>query len=200
MATTQRARVTADQFLALPELVEVPAELIDGEVIELTPSPGWGHQWTVKSLIFALESWRRVAPRRGAAAVAPLDIVLDVQNVVQPDVAWWAEARVPPPRTSPVTTPPDLAIEIFSPSTRARDEGVKRDLYARAGVAELWLVDPDARTVRRLARSAPGSNAFDVEAVVPAGATLMTPLLPGFALDPCDLFDDRPPAEGPVRP
>lgn len=192
--------MTADQFLALPELVEVPAELIDGEVIELTPSPEWGHQWSVKRVLGALDNWTQGAPGRGAVAVAPLDILLDAHNVVQPDVAWWAEARVPPPRTSPVTTPPDLAIEIFSPSTRARDEGVKRELYAAAGVAELWLVDPDARSVRRLARSAPGSNVFDVEAVVSAGATLTTPLLPGFTLVSGALFDERSTAEGPVRP
>ena len=42
---------------------------------------------------------------------------------------------------------PDLVIEILSPSTTGRDRSLKRALYARYGVSEYWLVNPDARTV-----------------------------------------------------
>ncbi len=44
--------------------------------------------------------------------------------------------------------PPDLAVEILSPSTRRRDEGIKRKLYQRMGVGEYWVLDPDAETVK----------------------------------------------------
>ena len=46
-----------------------------------------------------------------------------------------------------VDAPPDLIAEILSPGTRQRDLSVKRDLYARFGVREYWVVDPMARTV-----------------------------------------------------
>ena len=42
---------------------------------------------------------------------------------------------------------PDLAVEILSPSTRRRDETLKRQLYDRVGVVEYWLIDPDADLV-----------------------------------------------------
>ena len=42
---------------------------------------------------------------------------------------------------------PDLAIEVLSPGTAARDKGVKRDLYARFGVREYWIVDPTTESV-----------------------------------------------------
>ena len=47
-----------------------------------------------------------------------------------------------------VQGPPELVVEIGSPSTRRRDETVKRTLYEGAGVSEYWVVDPDLDVVR----------------------------------------------------
>jgi Uma2 family endonuclease len=46
--------------------------------------------------------------------------------------------------------PPDLVVEVLSPSTRRTDRGEKLQEYARAGIAEYWLVDPDAQTIEVL--------------------------------------------------
>ena len=46
-----------------------------------------------------------------------------------------------------LTAAPDLVVEILSPSTRQRDETLKRERYARAGVREYWIVDPESRRV-----------------------------------------------------
>ena len=43
--------------------------------------------------------------------------------------------------------PPDLAVEVLSPSTEARDRGRKTEVFARFGVAEYWIVDPVANTL-----------------------------------------------------
>ena len=50
-----------------------------------------------------------------------------------------------------VDAPPDLVVEILSPATRQRDLTTKREIYARFGVREYWIVDLDARTVTILA-------------------------------------------------
>jgi Uma2 family endonuclease len=42
---------------------------------------------------------------------------------------------------------PDLVVEILSPTTASRDTGLKRLVCERQGVAEYWIVDPDARAV-----------------------------------------------------
>ncbi len=80
---------------------------------------------------------------------------------------------------------PDLVIAILSPSTAERDRTLKRDLYARHGVREYWLVDAAARTVAvmRLA-----DERFEVVARYGEGQTLTSPTLPGFRVDLDDIF------------
>jgi Uma2 family endonuclease len=77
---------------------------------------------------------------------------------------------------------PDLVVEVLSPSTRANDLGVKRDLYMRSSVHELWLVDPDARTVTRARPEATPDE------LLPGGTTLRSELLEGFSLDVARFF------------
>ena len=81
----------------------------------------------------------------GLALAAPADLVLDDNSCVQPDRFYYRKERRPEigPR---FTLPPDLVIEILSPSHHARDRVTKADLYAKHGVAEYWIVDPDERT------------------------------------------------------
>jgi Uma2 family endonuclease len=46
-----------------------------------------------------------------------------------------------------VEGPPDLVVEVLSPSTEPRDRGVKLERYRRFGVAEYWIVDPEGCTI-----------------------------------------------------
>ena len=73
---------------------------------------------------------------------------------------------------------PELVIEIGSPSTRQRDETVKRRLYERSGVSEYWVVDPEIDVVRVYRR---GTDGFErpVELRAEASDVLTTPLLTG---------------------
>ena len=76
---------------------------------------------------------------------------------------------------------PDLVIEVGSPSTRRRDETIKRRLYERAGVAEYWIVDPDLEVVRIYQRQGDG-YARARELTREAGDVLASPLFPGLEL------------------
>src|SRR2546423_6800220 len=76
---------------------------------------------------------------------APLDIVLTDYDVVHPDLLLFTRQRQDLIDLRKVTRhPPDLAIEILSPSTASNDRGRKLKLLARHGIQEYWLVDPDA--------------------------------------------------------
>ena len=70
------------------------------------------------------------------------------EDILVPDLAGWRRERMPDyPETAYFTLAPDWVCEVLSPSTRAMDQGRKREIYAREGVAYLWFVDPDARTL-----------------------------------------------------
>lgn len=89
-------------------------------------------------------------------------------DVRVPDLAGWRKERwATPPRKGPLTIIPDWICEVLSASTEAEDRAVKLPLYARAGVAHVWVISPEARTLE-LYRLAPagwllvGTHAGDV--------------------------------------
>ena len=75
-------------------------------------------------------------------------------------------------------------VEILSPGTRRRDLDIKQALYARFGVQEYWIVDPDAETVRVLALAGD-----QYEPVAPGeGGAIASRVLPGLTLALNDVF------------
>jgi Uma2 family endonuclease len=72
---------------------------------------------------------------------------------------------------------------VLSPSTRANDEGIKRELYMDSGVRELWLVDPDAHTITRVSPDA-------ADEVLSDGESLRSDLFAGFTLQVATVFRD----------
>ena len=77
------------------------------------------------------------------------------------DSTTWASAPTP-----------SLIIEVFSPSTRRRDQHQKRDLYLDAGVGEYWMVDPERRAVIVIERGQANRVVTDEISWHPAGASV----------------------------
>ena len=74
------------------------------------------------------------------------------EDIVVPDLAGWRRENMPEfPVAAYCSQAPDWACEVLSQSTRALDTGPKQAIYAREGVAHLWFVDPDARTLAAFA-------------------------------------------------
>jgi Uma2 family endonuclease len=113
-------------------------ELIDGSLI-VTPAPSVAHQ------IAAFRVAKLLDGIPGTLALpAPVDWLINDSNVVEPDVVL-AEREAFTERA--LEGPPLLVVEVLSPSTRRIDLGTKRQLYADAGAARYWLVDPLAPSV-----------------------------------------------------
>ncbi len=120
-------------------------ELYDGE-LRVVPSPFPMHQLVVRRLLETLLAFSRTSG--GQVFDAPFDIVLTDYDVVEPDLIYFGTAAMARMRPwEHVRFPPDLAVEVLSPSTRRIDRGRKSDLLARHGVPEYWLVDPEVRTL-----------------------------------------------------
>jgi Uma2 family endonuclease len=108
---------------------------------------------------------------------------MDEHNVFGPDISYLREERVPTEDVHHIDGPPDLAVEVRSPSTWRYNVGKKMRSYERLGLPELWLVDSPAATVLVDRRSHPKVPDFDVELELTRGQALSSPLLPGFGLD-----------------
>jgi Uma2 family endonuclease len=76
---------------------------------------------------------------------------------------------------------PTLVVEVLSPSTDARDRGVKQALYARYGVPYYWIVEPEPRTIHGLGL---GAGSYEVIAGLDATRSAALPPLAGLTLDP----------------
>lgn len=143
--------------------------------------PTFGHQEIVVRILAALRAWVAAGAQRGAAGLGG-NWQLAPGNLYIPDVWWSGEGRVPAPAAASSEVPPDLVVEVRSAGSWRFDIGAKRNVYERAGVAELWLVDTPARSVLVYRRALPESPEFDVALEVGAGEVLATPLLDGFEL------------------
>jgi Uma2 family endonuclease len=139
-----------DPRVTFAELQEWPDdgrryELYDGEVI-VVPSPFPRHQRVAHHIGAILDDYERRAG--GLVFCVPIDIVFSEHNVVQPDVVYFREERRHVIDMMAVTrAAPDLAVEVLSRSTEARDRGRKMQLLARFSVPEYWIVDPVKKTL-----------------------------------------------------
>ena len=176
-----KLRLTYEDYASLPD--DERYELIDGELIPM-PSPKWLHQ-LLQAKIFLPLANLVYGESLGHVVTAPMDILFTPFDVVQPDLIFISNARTHIITEDNIRGAPDLAIEIISPSTERRDRIVKRNLYARHGVGEYWLVDPYAKTVTVLLL---GADGYDAYAVFGEGDILTSPGLPGFALNLSELF------------
>jgi Uma2 family endonuclease len=132
---------------ALPE--HVKGEIIDG-VLYTSPRPRAPHA----DLELALGSNLRDPFGRGRGGPGGWWILpepgIEVPGSPEfsPDLAGWRKERLPElPSDRSITVVPDWICEILSPSTRTYDQRVKRPFYARIGVAFLWFIDVEARTL-----------------------------------------------------
>jgi Uma2 family endonuclease len=180
-----RRKLTYEDYSLLPEDGR-RHEILDGEH-RVTPAPFLRHQRIsirLSSRLFAFAELHGL----GEVLTAPTDVVLSPHDIVQPDILFVSRERAAILREENVRGAPDLVVEILSPGTRGRDQGIKLERYDRLGVREYWTLDPDRRLamiyprfdgrLRRLAEVSPDT-----------AGTLTTPLLPGLEIPLSDILE-----------
>jgi len=157
-------------------------ELVGGEAVARSPSPGFRHQAVTVAITAALAAFLK--GQRCRVLAAPLDVKLSDVDVVQPDVLVVCDPR----RIweTHIEGPPDLVIEVASPSTTVYDRTLKRELYARYGVREYWLVTPYPHLVEVLLLD---GDSYRVHKAYRRQDTLTSPTLAGLALPLSGVFD-----------
>jgi Uma2 family endonuclease len=180
-------KLTYEDFVLFPDDGR-RHEIIDGEHF-VTPSPARRHQRVLRNLTLVLVPFVREA-RLGEVLFAPFDVVFTRHDVVEPDLLYISAERSGVLTEANVQGAPDLVVEVLSPSSRRQDEVLKRDLYERGGVAEYWLVDPDAETVKVFRLGEVGRFGRPLLLSLRDGDSLSTPLLPRLEISLAAVFAD----------
>ena len=142
----QTKRWTYEEYYQLDD--DRRYEIIDGALRE-APAPETWHQSWVGELHIILQ--KHVKRRKlGKVFLAPVDVVLDPENTVQPDIVFVSTAHLGLIQKRAIFGVPDLLVELVSPSSVRRDRYDKKALYARFGVKEFWIGDPANRSLEIL--------------------------------------------------
>lgn len=145
--------LSLDEWFALPE--DTPGELVDGHLVE-EEVPDYVHELLVALLVRLLGNW--VFPQGGLVAGSEAKFAVGAGRGRKPDVTVYLPNRRRPPARGLIRIPPDIAVEIVSPTPRdgRRDRVEKLTDYAAFGVAWYWLLDPQLRSLEILELDAQG--------------------------------------------
>jgi len=180
MATLAKI-TTAEQLLKSPHVG--PCELIGGEVVMMTPA-GFEHSRIALTLGSVLRDY---AAARGLGTVVGADAGFQIAHapdtVRSPDVAFVRAARLgPSPLRGFFQGPPDLAVEVVSPTDRASELTAKVHHWLDAGCLAVWVVDPQTRTV------AVWRSPHEIAILHESDTLTAEDLLPGFVLPVAAIF------------
>ena len=142
MSARSTVRYTYSDYLATPEDPSRRYEVVDGE-LHVTAAPRFRHQQMVRQLLLLLDAAAR-EHELGEVVPGPVTVRLRDDLVLEPDIVFIRKERMGiVDADGRIQGPPDLVVEVLSPSNRAYDRDVKRKRYLDGGVPEVWIVDPD---------------------------------------------------------
>lgn len=141
------------EWYDLPE--DEPGELVDGQLVE-EEVPSYAHEFLLAFLIRLFADW--ILPRGGVLAGSEAKLAIGPRRGRKPDLTLYLPGSPMPPRQGLVHVPPDIAVEVVSPTPRdgRRDRVEKFDDYAAFGIRYYWIVDPQLRSLEIFERGQDG--------------------------------------------
>lgn len=124
---------------------EVWEELINGEVVAMSPRPAFNHNRVSSRIYWAFENYLK--GKRCTAIADGTDLYLTEKDRFVPDMMVVCDRDKI--QEDGVHGAPDLVAEVLSPSTAKNDRMHKKTVYGACGVREYWIVDPKNRTIEQ---------------------------------------------------
>ena len=118
-------------------------EMIDGKIVMMSPRPATNHNRIIRNLSILFGTYLK--GKRCEAFGDGVDVHLDKKNTLIPDAMIICNRNII--KSDGIYGAPDLVVEVLSPSTAARDKGVKKDLYEKFGVKEYWIISQSDKSV-----------------------------------------------------
>lgn len=176
--------LTFDAYLALPEIRQ-RYEVIDGELIYMSPAPTPDHQILLRNLFRRLDQFVSEHDL-GEVLFAPLDVLIrrEPLKTRQPDMLFVSKSRIDIIGRQLIEGGPDVAVEILSPANTRSELEEKLGDYWRIQVQECWLVSPEGMTIEVLRG---GDQGYERVGLFGIGDPIRSEVLPTFRLRVEDL-------------
>ena len=181
VAEKQPKRWTYEEYYRLDD--DQRYEIIDGNLL-MAPAPDTWHQAWISELHLILHHHVK-KEKLGKVFLSPVDVVLDSENTVQPDLVFVATAQAGIIQRRAIFGTPNLVVEIVSPSSVRRDRYDRKDLYARFGVQEYWLGDPANQSLEILTLK---DGRYELLCEAARRGNLHSLTLPGLEFDLADIL------------
>jgi Uma2 family endonuclease len=178
MATQPHTLITAEQFYQLPQEEGREFELLDGEVIEMPSATGYHNM-----IVSRLTGFVFPALRGRGEAIYETDFSDGRRTTLRPDLAILFREKLAATdlHKLPITVPPDIVVEVISPSESGMRIERRKDAYLRFGVKEVWIVYPENQ--HTYLHSDAGVTRLR------SGDALASPLLPGWSVEVDQIFE-----------
>ena len=178
--TTQTHLMTADELIRLPDDSHCH-ELIKGELLTMTP-PGYPHGTVTMNLSLLLGNYVKTNNLGRAAGEMGYKLESDPDTVLAPDISFIARDRMGTVSEGYRSGPPDLAVEVLSPSDRKAQVEGKTSLWLELGAKSVWNVDPRKRTVEVIRADGHRKLFHETD-------ELIDDTVPGFRVKVSEIFD-----------
>ncbi len=168
-------------------------ELIKGKIFKMSPAPGSTHQRISQKLNVSL--YNHLLNKSCEVFTAPFDVRLVKKNqitdtaivtVVQPDICVICDPEKIDERGC--LGAPDIVVEILSPGNNKKELQNKYEVYEEAGVSEYWIIHPAEKTFLKYELI---NGQYQASRLLTIGDEITTSILPGFALNIDELFQDQ---------
>ena len=140
----EKSQYTYQDYAQLPE--GSAYQLINGKLI-MAPTPSLYHQQISKRLGFLIYEHAEVKNQLGEVNYSPIDVYFEETETYQPDLIFISNERKHIMKEDKVEGAPDIVFEILSVSTAYYDLRHKKQIYAKHGVKEYWIIDPMEQSI-----------------------------------------------------
>ena len=177
MVTATQTKISYEEFLEWTS-EDQHVEWVEGEVVPMSPISD-RHQQIGAYLLTLIQLYANMR-RLGEVRYEPFQMKAGPDLPGRsPDILFVAEANRARLKKTFLDGPADLAVEIISPESRARDRGDKFYEYEQGGVSEYWLIDPVREQAEFYQR---GENGFYHPILPDAQGRYHSAALPGLWL------------------
>ena len=149
------------------------------------PSPTPYHQGIGTRLGAFILNYLRDNGIKGEVFASPLDVYFEDKETFQPDVIYISEERLNIIKEKNIQGAPDIVIEVLSPSTAYYDLRHKKNIYAKYGVKEYWIIDPMEKSIEVYELK---NGEFELRTKLADAGKVNSQVLKGFTVDHEEIF------------